>query len=531
MFQRRLWSVKVSAVRAALWLAATACAPAQEPVLRQADEALAQGDFSEARQGYQLAADGSPAPARALLGAGRAAFAQADYEGAAKHFNHASLARDVGPADEALALAGKAAAWFEPARETMEENAVAYALDDLGAALGRDPRCAPALVWRGYLRTLRARSHQDEDEALADLRKARELGEDGWLLYLARGCVAIGHGDTAERDKAFAAARQRLDAELKSRPLHLHAWLKSVELDERTGDADRLASDHSEILKRWPDRVASLAARGHAHVLRRDFPAAVADCTAAIDKGDRRALVYWWRGYARTWTGDHDGAFADLSEAIVLNPDLEGPLTRRAWLHNARGECSRAVDDANRALERWPDNPDALSERGYAYKELGQASEAVSDFDLVLKSNPDNPTILRYRAEAKNILGDFSGARDDASAAIAIAPGDGYAWRARTVARIGLREFDLAITDADKTVELLPEHAPAYINRGAARREQKRFADALNDYDKAVALDPSNPAWYRDRADVHQEMGNREKAEEDVGKAQRLEAEALPVER
>ncbi len=516
-----------------VWLAAAGSGLALDPaLLKQAGEAMAKGDFRAASQHYMAAVEDSASPALGRLGAGRAAFARADYQEAARQFEFASLAPGATPREVALALAGKAAAWLEPARETMEENAVTLAAEALDTAISTDPECAVALVWRGYLRTLRAKNHEDENNALGDLKAAHEQGEDGWLLYLARGCVAIGHGDIAERDKAFAVARQRLDAELKSRPEHLHAWLKSVEWCERTGDLDRLIDDHTGILKRWPERVASIAGRAYARVLKKDFPEAIADCTAALDKGDRRALVHWWRGYARTWTDDKEGALDDLGEAIVLNPELKGPLARRAWLQNARGEYDLAVDDANRALERWPDDLEAMGERGYACKELGRTGEAIRDFDQVLKVNPKSASILRYRAEARNLQGEFRLALEDASAAIELVPGDGYAWRARSVAHIGLKAYDKAIADATRTIELLPKHAPGYINRGAAHRARKQLAAALTDYDHAVALDPENPPWYRDRAGIHEQMGRRDSARQDLETARELDGakhlETLP---
>ena len=227
---KRSWRFAGPAAWAVVWLSAASGGMAQDPaLLKQADEALAKGDFRAASQHYSAAVEGSASPAPARLGAGRAAFALADYEEAARQFDLDSLAPGATPREVALALAGKAAAWLEPARGTMEENAVMLAAEDLDMSLSRDPQCAAALVWRGYLRTLRAKNHEDENNALGDLKAAQGQGENGWLLYLARGCVAIGHGDNAERDKAFAVARQRLDAELTSRPGHLHAWLKSVE--------------------------------------------------------------------------------------------------------------------------------------------------------------------------------------------------------------------------------------------------------------------------------------------------------------
>ncbi len=44
------------------------------------------------------------------------------------------------------------------------------------------------------------------------------------------------------------------------------------------------------------------------------------------------------RGLARTYSGDHDGAFTDLVEALRLHPQYEAALMNMAWLHAERRE-------------------------------------------------------------------------------------------------------------------------------------------------------------------------------------------------
>ncbi len=55
------------------------------------------------------------------------------------------------------------------------------------------------------------------------------------------------------------------------------------------------------------------------------------------------------RGLARTYSGDHDGAFADLVEALRLHTQYEAALVNMAWLHAERRE-----PDLVRAVLREP---------------------------------------------------------------------------------------------------------------------------------------------------------------------------------
>jgi Flp pilus assembly protein TadD len=55
------------------------------------------------------------------------------------------------------------------------------------------------------------------------------------------------------------------------------------------------------------------------------------------------------RGLARTYNGDHDGAFADLVEALRLHSQYEAALVNMAWLHAERRE-----PDLVRAVLREP---------------------------------------------------------------------------------------------------------------------------------------------------------------------------------
>src|SRR5438128_7669797 len=86
-----------------------------------------------------------------------------------------------------------------------------------------------------------------------------------------------------------------------------------------------------------------------AFVLSLMLPAVAAAQTSAF------APYYNNRGLAREAKGDHDGAIADYSRAIELDPKFAvGAYSNRGLAKQAKGDLDGAIADYNRAIELDP---------------------------------------------------------------------------------------------------------------------------------------------------------------------------------
>ena len=66
---------------------------------------------------------------------------------------------------------------------------------------------------------------------------------------------------------------------------------------------------------------------------------------ALASSGSQDAIVYYGRGLAKSTKGDQDGAIADFSKAIELNPKLAEAYLNRGLAKSTKGDQDGAIAD------------------------------------------------------------------------------------------------------------------------------------------------------------------------------------------
>ncbi|HEY5992424.1 MAG TPA: tetratricopeptide repeat protein, partial [Candidatus Udaeobacter sp.] len=195
------------------------------------------------------------------------------------------------------------------------------------------------------------------------------------------------------------------------------------------------------------------------------------------------------RAGARGFNGDMNGAIADLSRAIDLDPKSEPAVYRRGAFKLQKGDYDGAIADLNRAIELSPNTADYYSDRGLA-KLRKRDNDAIVDFTRALELDPKNAIVYRNRALAKNIKGDADGALADYNGAIDLDPTNAGAFNSRGMIKKSKGDFEGAITDFTSAIELNDKLAIAYKNRSEAKRAKGDAAGATEDLKRAGELDP-----------------------------------------
>jgi len=131
--------------------------------------------------------------------------------------------------------------------------------------------------------------------------------------------------------------------------------------------------------------------------------------TQGKDEPAVNADYYYNKGHAGLQSGDHDGAIADYTQALKLDPKLVYALIARGAAYYSKGDYRSAVEDYSRSIELEPNDAGVFNSRGNAYRKMGDYDKAAADFEAALRIDPDN-------AEAKESLElinlDKSGASD-----------------------------------------------------------------------------------------------------------------------
>jgi tetratricopeptide (TPR) repeat protein len=94
------------------------------------------------------------------------------------------------------------------------------------------------------------------------------------------------------------------------------------------------------------------------------------------------------RGEAHYAKGDYDGAIADFSEAIRLDPKFAIAFSGRGLAYSAKGDHDRAIADFNEAIRLDPKSRIAFYNRGLAYDAKGDYDRAIADYTEAIRLDP-----------------------------------------------------------------------------------------------------------------------------------------------
>ncbi|MBI4612590.1 MAG: tetratricopeptide repeat protein [Planctomycetes bacterium] len=237
----------------------------------------------------------------------------------------------------------------------------------------------------------------------------------------------------------------------------------------------------------------------------------------------RTGLEYEHRGTARSLQNDLEGALADLTRAIELDPGLGSAYLNRGAVRKAMGDLEGAIADYTRAAEIGPARAAIYLNRGAALAARGDSRRAIEDYDRAIEIDPGYAAAYTNRGNARANLGDAAGALEDFGRAIELDPGLSIAYVNRGAIRAEAGDLDGAIEDFTVAIEIDPRSSSAHANRGLARQEKGDLAGALEDLDRAIELDPRNPNFPFNRGIALESMEDYAGALEEFTRAAELD--------
>jgi tetratricopeptide (TPR) repeat protein len=189
----------------------------------------------------------------------------------------------------------------------------------------------------------------------------------------------------------------------------------------------------------------------------KQYDAAIAEFTKAIESDPKDVRAYTNRGTAYRAAGKVIEALADFSKAIEMAP--KDPL---AYLDRSQTELQSnpqaALDDASKAVELKPDDAAGYKLRGFAYISLQQWDKAIADFTMVIQKNPT----------------------------------DAQTYDQRALAYRNMKNYEAAATDYTAAIEKNPSYAPEYARRGYTYALAQQYEKAIADYEQTMKLDPND---------------------------------------
>ncbi len=138
-----------------------------------------------------------------------------------------------------------------------------------------------------------------------------------------------------------------------------------------------------------------------------------AAATAAPPVTERQlsAEEYFERACQAVENWDYDGALADFTEALRLNPQLAEAWNNRGIARRVKGDLDGALADYAEALRLNPQLVYAYNNRGEAWFVLQHFSDALADFQRANELQPAHNIILSGMAVTHHALGELQQAR------------------------------------------------------------------------------------------------------------------------
>jgi tetratricopeptide (TPR) repeat protein len=246
--------------------------------------------------------------------------------------------------------------------------------------------------------------------------------------------------------------------------------------------------------------AGEFARRGAASAARRDFAAAIADYTRAIDLDPKDATTFRARSLARLNNRQPLLAMADLDEALKLKPDdLEARLLRaEVFLQNK--DVARAEADFEVAQKAAPANADLSAQIGQAYARAGLYDEGLRRLDGWIAAHPraeDIGGVLAARCWTRAVAGkQLEAALADCDQALK-KERNSVTMSDRGLVLLRLGRFDESIAQFSAALKAEPRLAPALYGRGLAELKKGNKAAGDADIAAAASIAPALAQQYR----------------------------------
>lgn len=255
-----------------------------------------------------------------------------------------------------------------------------------------------------------------------------------------------------------------------------------------------------------------------------------------------------------------NAAIANYTKAIELDPDNVSFLTNRAAARLESGDTQGSIDDCKLAVKLNSEKSlrtdfkiiaRAYGRMGNAYFKLLKYDEAIEAYDKSLLEAKDskiqralgetkrlkkkqdeeayiNPELSKKEKDEGNVFfkaGNFPESIKKYSEAIKRNPKDAVPYSNRAAAYMKLGEFPMALRDCDRCLELDDTYIKAYIRKGNIHFYMKEFHKCLTVYEKGLSFDPNNrelrQGLVKTQMRIQQQQGSGQVDEKQVQQAMR----------
>jgi len=235
-----------------------------------------------------------------------------------------------------------------------------------------------------------------------------------------------------------------------------------------------------------------------------DINGAIADLTKALQLDPKLAEAQTELAKAKTNKAEAEQRIAELNKAIAANPKDAKSISELAAPKAALGDLDSAFTGLIALYASSPemsgDNKNSILAGMYA--ELADEKRRRNDWKGVLADDtkaidldPHNPRLAKVyesRGECRQFFHDFVGAQADFSQAITFDPRMIEAYVGRCQMKANGDDYDGALADCTKAISFAPDQGYLFAIRAVIEKRHGDTDGALADFTKAIALNPGD---------------------------------------
>jgi tetratricopeptide (TPR) repeat protein len=262
---------------------------------------------------------------------------------------------------------------------------------------------------------------------------------------------------------------------------------------------------------------------GNAKMKKSDWNGAIADFTQVLAIDPQSSVAYNDRAGARQSKNDLDGAIKDYTQALTIDPQMATAYNGRGNAKATKNDVDGAIADFTQAIQLDPTMAIAYDSRGNLKATKNDMDGAIADFTQAIALDPNMASAYSDRGFARQANNNLDGAIADYTQALALKPKTAMSYYNRGLARQAQGNLDAAIVDFDRALAFDPKIAGAYYNRGNAKNANHDIDGAIADYTQALALNPKIAPAYSNRGTARQSKGDLDGALSDYTQALNLD--------
>lgn len=285
--------------------------------------------------------------------------------------------------------------------------------------------------------------------------------------------------------------------------------LEQVKSLFETQKFDEAVTKLNSIIEREPNNEDALTFRARAFIILKKVPEAAVDADKVLAMNPKNTYALNVRGMVKGANKDFNGAIADFTQALTIDPTFYRSYYQRArakiFLKKSLNEVLADYD----AFLKLNEDLDIMAEAGYYCTDNDGGYQTCSAYFTRIKAKDPNSAV-GYYGYALSYLNDYSKISDKSifkgeilsNLRKAVELDSKNANIPHQLGRfyLNLEDYDNAITALSQAISLNPKRAWTYVMRADSYRLKKDYDNAIADYTKGIELEPEYKWAYEYRA-------------------------------